>query len=334
MRLVAFQVPSPLGSLARVGAVVGDGRYLDLTSAYGLLLQRRYGLPEEAAARQARALLPPSMRQLIEGGAPTLEAARAALAGHAAGELEGASDRVLAHRPESVRLLPAIPDPPLLRDFMAFEGHLKNIYPRLGRDIPPAWYEIPVYYKGNTASLGAHGETVQRPSYAQSLDFEFELAAIIGKGGSDIPPERAHEHIFGYTIYNDVSARITQAHEMSVGLGPAKGKDFAGAHVLGPWLVTADEVGDVYALSMRAEVDGRLWCEGRVGDMHWRFADMIVHASRSEPLRPGDVFGSGTAAGGSGAEHGITFPDGCEVALSIERLGTLRTRLGSKMSDG
>jgi len=112
------------------------------------------------------------------------------------------------------------------------ETHLRNIYPKLGREIPPEWYKIPVYYKGNPGSLGTHGDDIPIPSYATALDIEFELAMVIGRGGINIAPERALDHIFGYMIYNDFSERVIQAREMSVGLGPAKGKDFLRAHVV------------------------------------------------------------------------------------------------------
>jgi len=153
-------------------------------------------------------------------------------------------------------MLPPVPRPPLLRDFMGFESHLKNIYPRLGREIPPEWYQLPVYYKGNPGSLATHGDDIPIPPYAEELDFEFELAFVIGIGGANIPRGRAMEHVFGYTIYNDFSGRAIQSREMSVGLGPAKGKDFTRGHVFGPCLVTADEIPDVYDPHMVARVNG------------------------------------------------------------------------------
>lgn len=223
--------------------------------------------------------------------------------------------------------LPAVPEPPLLRDFMAFEQHLRNIYPGLGREIPPQWYEFPAYYKGNPAATGAHGDDVAMPSYADTLDLEFEVAAVIGREAVDVPAERARNHIAGWCIWNDFSAREMQARELAVGLGPAKGKDFISAHVLGPVLVTADEVPDPYALAMQARVDGEVWTQGTTGDMHWSFEQMIEHASRSERLRVGEVIGSGTVGGGSGAEQGRWLEAGAQVELEVERLGVLRNRV-------
>ncbi len=176
---------------------------------------------------------------------------------------------------------------------MGFETHLLNIFPKLGREIPPEWYKIPVYYKGNPGSLGAHGDDIPIPSYATALDIEFELAMVIGRGGINIAPERALDHVFGYMIYNDFSERTIQAREMTVGLGPAKGKDFMRGHVLGPYLVTADEVPDIYDLHMVARVNDEVWCDTNSGTIHWKFEQMIAHVSTDELLRPGEVLGLG-----------------------------------------
>ena len=151
----------------------------------------------------------------------------------------------------------------------------------------PSGTSIPVYYKGNPGSLGTHGDDIPIPSYATALDIEFELAMVIGRGGINIPAERALDHVFGYMIYNDFSERTIQAREMSVGLGPAKGKDFVRGHVLGPYLVTADEVPDIYNLRMVARVNGEVWCETNSGTIHWKFEQMIAHVSTDELLRPG-----------------------------------------------
>lgn len=317
MRLISLEVPGAVGLETRIGCVLDDSTVVDLNAAYRSLLESRRGLESAAAERLAAAILPTSMRRFIEGGSLTLDAARETL------ESLDAVDNLPNVFAKGVRRLPPLPDPPLVRDFMAFEQHLKNIYPRLGREIPPAWYELPVYYKANPASLGADGDAITIPSYADELDFEFEFAAVIGRGGSDIPAARAADHIYGYMIYNDFSARTIQQKEMSVGLGPAKGKDFHRGHVFGPWLVTADEVPDVYDLSMHAEVNGREWSRSSTSTMHWRFEDMIEHASRDEPLQTGEIFGSGTVGDGSAAERGESLKAGDRVVLTMDVLGTL-----------
>jgi 2-keto-4-pentenoate hydratase/2-oxohepta-3-ene-1,7-dioic acid hydratase in catechol pathway len=176
MRLVSFEIATPLGRATRTGAVDAEGRYVNLNAAYRARLVARGALNTEAAHRIAAALVPDDMRAFVENGDYALEAARLALERVTAeGEL-GPDGATLVNAPKQVRLLAPIPRPPLIRDFMGFEEHLKNIFPRLGRDIPSQWYEMPVYYKGNPSSVGADGDVIELPSYADSLDFEFEFA--------------------------------------------------------------------------------------------------------------------------------------------------------------
>jgi 2-keto-4-pentenoate hydratase/2-oxohepta-3-ene-1,7-dioic acid hydratase in catechol pathway len=318
MRLVSFALPSIMGPQIRTGALDADGLIVDLAAAHRLKLIDE-GLAPAAAARLSSALLPGDMVHLIEGGARSLDAAREAL-DWAATHVAALPDVVV----NGARMLAPIPRPPMLRDFMGFEQHLLNIFPALGREIPPEWYKLPVYYKGNPGSIATHGEEIPIPSYGDRLDIEFELAFVIGLGGRDIPAARAREHIFGYMIYNDFSERTIQAREMSVGLGPAKGKDFDRGHVLGPTLVTADEIPDIYNLRMTARVNGEVWCDTNSGTIHWTFEQMIAHVSTDETLRPGEILGSGTAGGGSGAERGTLLRRGDVVELEVERLGILR----------
>jgi len=325
MRLVSFELPTPAGALTRIGAVLADGRYADLQSAYRAVLSDT-GTSKEGAARLASATIPSDMVAFIENGVTALDAARSALDWVAANG-DQFSDATLAFTPSAVKLLAPIPRPPLIRDFMAFETHLKNIYPKLGREIPPEWYNMPIYYKGNPSAVGADGDAIEMPVYATNMDFEFEFAAVIGKGGTNIKREDAMSHIFGYMIYNDFSAREIQQREMSVGLGPAKGKDFERGHVFGPWLVTADEIPDIYALRMQATVSGQPWCDTSTSTMHWRFDQMIAHASTNEKIVAGEIFGSGTVGGGSAAEMGKTLGRGDEVVLTMDRLGTLTNRI-------
>ena len=325
MRLVSFELPTPTGALTRIGAVLPDGRYADLQSAWRAVLANS-SASKEGAARLAAATIPSDMVAFIENGPVALDAAEAAI-DWVLGKGDAYAGATLAFAPSAVKLLAPIPRPPLIRDFMAFETHLKNIYPRLGRDIPPEWYNLPVYYKGNPSAVGADGDAITMPVYATNMDFEFEFAAVIGKGGTNIAREEAMSHIFGYMIYNDFSAREIQQREMSVGLGPAKGKDFERGHVFGPWLVTADEIPDVYALRMQATVSGQPWCDTSTSTMHWRFDQMIAHASTNEKIVAGEIFGSGTVGGGSAAEMGKTLGRGDETVLTMDRLGTLTNRI-------
>ena len=202
--------------------------------------------------------------------------------------------------------------------------HLSNARKRNNMEIPPAWYDLPVYYKGNHRTLGGHDEFVYWPRFSEQMDYELELACIIGKEGIDIPVEHADQYIGGYCIMNDWSARDIQMKEMSVGLGPAKGKDFATS--MGPWLVTPDEF-DPATARMVARVNGEVWSDGQYSTVHWSFAQMLAHVSMDEAVYPGDVFGSGTVGFGCGLEHGRWLQPGNLVELEITGLGVLRNRL-------
>jgi 2-keto-4-pentenoate hydratase/2-oxohepta-3-ene-1,7-dioic acid hydratase in catechol pathway len=219
--------------------------------------------------------------------------------------------------------------PRTLRDFLGFEGHLRNAYRNLGRDIPPEWYEIPAYYKGMPDTVVGPDAEVPWPAYCDELDHELELAAVIGRTVKDVAPGDATACVFGYTIWNDLSARDVQRREGAVGMGPGKAKDWDGSNVLGPCIVTADEF-DASDARMRVRVNGELWGEDTTAHMHHTFADMIAYASRSQTLRPGEVIGSGTAAGGSGLELGRRLQEGDVVELEVEGIGVLRNRIGRK----
>jgi 2-keto-4-pentenoate hydratase/2-oxohepta-3-ene-1,7-dioic acid hydratase in catechol pathway len=306
---------------ARIGVHAADGAWIDLQAAVRAMAMAG-GATGRAAVHLATATMPGDMVAFIESGDLGRSLVERVLEWVAATSPEGVSVD-----PGTVHRLPPVPKPPLLRDFMAFETHLKNVYPKLGRDIPPAWYELPIYYKGNPQTLGADGDDVRMPRYEDVLDYEFELGLVIGRGGRDIPRESALDHVYGMTIYNDFSARIIQAREMSVGLGPAKGKDFDGSHVFGPCLVTMDDVGDPYDLRMRAWVNDELVCDESTASIHWRFEDLIAHASMSETLYPGEIIGSGTVGNGSGAERGVSLVAGDVVRLEVDRLGVLMNRV-------
>ena len=219
--------------------------------------------------------------------------------------------------------------PRSMRDFLTFEGHLHNALTRLGRPIPEEWYEVPAYYKGMPDTVIGPDEEIPWPSYTERLDHELELAAIIGRKGKDIAKEDALSYIFGYTIWNDVSARDVQTRELPIGMGPAKAKDWDGSNVLGPCIVTADEL-DPSNVLMRVRVNGEVWGEDSSAHMHHTFADLIHYASQAQTLYPGDVFGSGTAAGGSGLELDRQLKEGDVVEMEIEGIGILRNRIGKK----
>ncbi len=235
---------------------------------------------------------------------------------------------------DEIRLVAPLPRPNSLRDFYAFEQHVVTASRNRGRPVPPAWYEIPVFYFGNHSAIYGPGADIPLPRTAE-LDYELEIACVIGRAGRDIAAEGAEEYIAGYTIMNDWSARDTQREEASVGLGPAKGKDFATS--LGPWLVTPDELeplalGDGrYNMPMVARVNGVERSRGNFRDIHYTFAQMIARASRDATLYPGDVIGSGTVGAGCLLEltagQGPWLEPGDVVELEVAGLGVLKNRI-------
>ena len=280
----------------RLGALVDD-RVVDLPD-----LVREPGFPE-------------TMEALVGRGPGALETARRALAGDTAG--------AAVRKPRL--LVPILPSS--LRDFLAFEDHVKAGSARRGEPVPEAWYEMPIYYKGNHRSVYGPEEEIPYPSYTAELDYELEVACILGGRGRDLSERDAGALVFGYTLMNDWSARDIQRKEMAVRLGPAKGKDFATS--LGPCIVTADEL-DPSTLRLSARVDGEVWSEGSLGDAHWTFPQMISHVSRDEDVWPGDLYGSGTFGGGCGLDLGRFLEPGQVVELEADGIGILRNTVGEK----
>ena len=236
---------------------------------------------------------------------------------------------------EAVRLLPPLA-PPTIRDFVAFEEHVEGI----AGGVVPEWYEAPTFYFTNPYALIGAADDVLVPPGCELLDFELEVAAVVGRDGSSLSPEQAREHIFGYTVLNDWSARDLQRREMKVMLGPAKGKDFA--TTLGPWLVTADELepyrddDGFLALDLRVSVNGEQVGQDLLSNMGWPFEELIAYASRGTEVRAGDVLGSGTCGNGGclaelwGRRGRIDPPPlrpGDVVELAVEGIGMVRNRV-------
>lgn len=239
---------------------------------------------------------------------------------------------------DGARLHAPLPRPTTLRDAYAFENHVKTANANRGREVPEEWYKFPIFYFTNPNNIYGQDDEIPYPSYTKEMDYELEIAVVVGKPGMDIDPKNAPDHIFGYTIFNDWSARDIQREEMKVGLGPAKGKDFAST--LGPCLVTADEFKDktagrpgVFDLEMVARVNGVERSHGNFKDIYWSFGDILARASESVTLLPGDVIGSGTVGTGCLLEitkaKGPWLHKGDHVELEIERIGTLRNKVGN-----
>lgn len=281
-----------------------------------------------------------SMLALIEAGPSAWDEARKCL-----GVSIGKGTLALA----DAKLRAPIPVPPQFRDSMCFHQHIRQssigVARRRAREsgspekmaaaeeyarnysLPEIYLKQPVYYKGNRFNVADPGEDIPWPSYSQLMDFELELAAVIGRKVKNLQPSNALDAVFGYTIFNDFSARDAQAIEMQGMLGPAKGKDFDKANVFGPCIVTADEIGDPQNLRMCARVNGEVWCDNSSSTMNWTFADLLTHISRDETLYPGEIIGSGTVGDGCGLEHDRYLKHGDVVELEIEKIGVLRNRV-------
>lgn len=324
MKLVTFALQAQPRS-PRLGALLGE-TVVDLAVAR-TWAQGARGMPPQD--------LPGSMIELLYAGPPAWDYLRelvAALQGEDALHLKGANRLPVGYPPDQALLYPPLPRPGSLRDFYAFEAHVKAAFANRGKEVPPEWYQFPAFYFSNAASIYGPQEPIPYPANSEALDYELEVAAVIGQAGIDIPAEQAEAHIFGYTIFNDWSARDIQQAEMRVGLGPAKGKDFASS--LGPAIVTPDELIEratartgVYQLEMVARVNGQERSRGNWQDLHFSFGEMIARASAGAPLIPGDVIGSGTVGTGCLLEltggQGPWLKAGDSVELEIECLGSL-----------
>ena len=229
-----------------------------------------------------------------------------------------------------VELEAPFPQPIGLRDFGVFKTHMDAAARITGKEISPEWFKLPNYYRGSSspASIAGHEAVVTWPNYTEKLDFELEWGVYIGKKGKNISVEEAPEYIAGYTIYNDISARDIQFRHMTLSLGPAKGKDFDNSNIMGPWLVTPDEIENPYNLNMVARVNGEVWSEGNTSDMYYSFAEMISYVSQSETLFPGDFLGSGTVGKGCGWELDRWIQPGDVIELEVEKIGVLRNTIG------
>ncbi|HEY4761181.1 MAG TPA: fumarylacetoacetate hydrolase family protein [Thermoguttaceae bacterium] len=301
MRYLTFVAPGE--QRTRLGALIAEDRVVSL----------------------ARGDLPTDMLSFIQAGADIWETAEAV-----------ARSTQSVWPLDQVTVKAPLQNPPTLRDFYAFETHVKTANRNRGREVPEEWYEFPVFYFTNPHTIQGPGEDVTLPAYTQALDYELEVAAVIGKPGRDITAEKAMEHIFGFTIMNDWSARDVQRKEMKVGLGPAKGKDFATS--LGPWIVTPEELRakvtnrvGVYDAAMTAKVNGVERSRGNWKDIHYSFGEIIARASESVMLYPGDVLGSGTV--GTGCLLEITKGEGPWlkksdlIELEINGLGILSNKI-------
>jgi 2-keto-4-pentenoate hydratase/2-oxohepta-3-ene-1,7-dioic acid hydratase in catechol pathway len=278
-----------------------------------------------------------SMLALIDSGDRALDAARDLFDRHRDEQSFSSSIR-------ETELLAPLPEPRQMRDAMSFPLHIlqgmRGSMLQLAREggdlaevarlqgqplgeLPAVYRERPIYYITNRFSVAGPGAVVRWPRYSRLMDYELELGCVIKGRASNIAVGNARNHIFGFTIYNDFSARDAQRIEMQGRLGPAKGKSFDGGNVIGPWIVTPDEIGNPYDLRMSARVNGEIRCATTSAGMLHSFEDIIAYVSRDETLMPGEFIGSGTVGNGCGLETGRFLEDGDTVELAIENIGTL-----------
>jgi 2-keto-4-pentenoate hydratase/2-oxohepta-3-ene-1,7-dioic acid hydratase in catechol pathway len=299
---------------------------------------RIFGLSHAATRAGADASLFASMLSLIDADDAGLDTARTLLDKHG-----GEADLWL--QLTDVALLAPLPEPRQMRDGMSFATHIRQsarggqaiqamkkggveafeaaMAAPLG-ELPAVYRQIPIYYITNRQTVVGPGATVRWPRYSSVMDYELEVAAITKRTRANIPPAEGDQHIFGYTIFNDFSARDRQMIEMEGRLGPAKGKSFDGSNAMGPWIVTADELGDPQTLKVEVKVNGETRSTGETSGMLFSFAELIADAAQDETIHAGEVFGSGTVGNCCGLEIGRFLQSGDEIALHVDRIGVLR----------
>ena len=324
MKLATFKA----GGQEKIGIVhTGDTLLFDLAAA-----ANRSGSANPAFA---------SMLALIDAGESALEQAVGVFDKHG-------RDETLSVKTETAEILAPVPEPRQMRDGMSFPLHIlqaprgqlklaaraKNDMAELARieaeplgELPEVYRKQPIYYITNRFSVRGTNTTVKWPRYSQVMDYELEFGIITRNKGANISAAKARDHIFGYTIFNDFSARDAQRIEMEGRLGPAKGKSFDGGNVMGPWIVTPDEIGDPYKLKMEARVNGKMRSQGVTEGMLFSFEEIIAHVSQDETLMPGEFIGSGTVGNGCGLELGWYLEHGDTIELDVEKIGTLKNRV-------
>ena len=339
MKLISFQ---SLDSFPRAGLLLGNAA-IDLAAAAPLafeqvederwtLLDVLRGAPDEMGLDGVAEIAAAVLDQIGIGDVDELAQQSDQLLDDLGGLSIGGAAMLMPL--SAIRLLAPLPQPTSLRDFYAFEQHVSSVATNRGRKVPEAWYDLPAFYFGNHMAIYGPDSSIPMPR-TEELDYELEVACIIGRTGRDIAEEDAMDYVAGLTILNDWSARDIQQREMSIGLGPAKGKDFATS--LGPYLVTLDELESFalfdgrYDLSMIARVNGEERSRGTLRSIYYTFGQIIAHASRDCTLVPGDVIASGTVGTGCLLELTAGYGPWLEpediVELEVTGLGMLRNRI-------
>lgn len=317
MKLGRIAVAAPDGEEIRVVAVEPENdRVIDLKRAYALALQKG-GATVEGSRQLAHATFR-DMTQAVSTGDFFLDAAHRALA--------AADDASSSLAEADFR---AAIKPPVIRDSLTFNGHIKNFFGNVMKTTPArAVYERPGYFKGSTATIYGTNETIPYPSITEQLDYELEIGYIIGRPGRNVTPEDAFGHVFGITIFNDWSLRDVQVLESPIGMGAQHSKDFA--YGIGPWIVTLDEIPSVIGLTGQVRVNGEVWSDTKVEDFIWTPEETVSYVSQLDGLQPGDLIGSGTMAFGAGAELRKFLQPGDVLELELEKVGVLRSPVATE----
>ena len=334
----------------RVGVALTDNRVMDLQLAIHTS-SLHDGLTGEELAQAHQTGSMTSMMALLKAGPAGFDQVRrlkAAAEAPGLAALEALEVPGLVYGLGQVRLGPPVPRPASIRDCMAFELHflqamrggarltlplvaqLDALTRKVGLPlirIPKLFRELPAYYKGNPASVIGPDDTVRWPAYSQCMDYELEVGLFIFQTGTSLSPQQALQHVAGYTLFNDFSARDAQLKEMNLRLGPAKGKDFDTGNAMGPWLVTPDEVGNPADLTCRAFINGKLVTQSSTRTLQFPVEEILRYISQNETLYPGDFIGLGTVPNGCGIEHGRFLEAGDTVRLEVDTLGTLQNQI-------
>lgn len=333
MKVCTFKRPTSLGSMKRLGVFFDDKTIIDVNFLWQSHFEREGYYQSE---KRAQLLFPPSLAAFLklyqEAAIPkfaeTIELFKKLSAAGIFKTKSGADTSANLLDAKELRLDAPLDEIGMYRDFFAHEKHVKKGFEKRKEEIPPAWYEIPAYYKGGNTGFIGQDEIIPWPYYSQQLDYELELGVVIGRDGKNIKRSDMKKHIFGFTILNDISARDIQKKEMSIRLGPAKGKDWCS--IMGPVIVTFDEFKyQEPNLLMTASVNGEEWSRGQSGDSHYSWGQMIEHASMEEWILATDFLGSGTVGTGCGLELDKWIKPGDIVELAIERIGTLKNIVGT-----
>lgn len=325
MKICTYLKNSFLGTHKRLGIVYQD-KVIDVNLVWKAVYEKKgYYSPELKADHH----MPSSLSDVLTiHQENSIEKLQTTLSYFEMLTKDGVDSEKLSVKIEDIEFDPPLDKIIMYRDFYAHEKHVKKGFEKRGEPVPEAWYEIPAYYKGGTAGFLGNNTTIPWPSFSQKIDYELELGVILGKDGFNIKEEKALEHVFGYTILNDISARDIQRKEMSIRLGPAKGKDWCS--IMGPVIVTSDEFGNSEPdLLMQARINGELWSEGRSSDSHFTWSQMIAHMGQDEWIRASEFIGSGTVGTGCGLELDRWIGPGDVIELEIEKIGILKNIVGN-----